>query len=154
MLSKIWDMIDRVNGLYGTEDEQRWVERLERVNREIERLWDENRGVVEGAEPRYLEGFPVRMRFGPPVARGPLRRVVERKVVRCLGCVVERLRCSLGEGGCLRCERRGEVCRREEGNEVGDEEEVERVGKVSFAPVWPGKGEMDCVLGRCLGNNV
>ncbi|KAF5138655.1 hypothetical protein E5D57_002441 [Metarhizium anisopliae] len=126
VLGRIWALIDDVDGFYGREEERRWVERLERANREIEKVWEENRSAVEGAVPRYLEGIPVRMMIRPPVARGPLRNAAGRGErgkpgLICLQCMAKGLRCSLGGGAvraCSRCVRHGDACLVNEGGWV------------------------------------
>lgn len=126
VLGRIWALIDDVDGFYGTEEERRWVERLERANREIEKVWEENRSVVEGAVPRYLEGIPVRMMIRPPVARGPLRSAAGRRErgkpgLICFQCMAKGLRCSLGGcavRACSRCVRHGDTCLVKEGGWV------------------------------------
>ncbi|OAA44769.1 hypothetical protein NOR_03523 [Metarhizium rileyi] len=166
-------MVDEVNVLYGTEEESRWFERMERVNGEIEALWEENRSVVEGAVPRYLEGVPARMMVVPPVARGPLRTRTRRREVglSCLLCAAKALPCSLGRcavRACSRCVRNGDTClvwggdgwavlredgkQDEDGGEAGRlamellEERRLAVRRDCFAPPRPSENEMDAVF--------
>ncbi|KHO00745.1 uncharacterized protein MAM_01523 [Metarhizium album ARSEF 1941] len=164
VLGWIWALIDRVDGFYGIEEEACWLERLERANREIEEVWEENRSVVEAAVPRYLDGVPVRMMMRPPVARGPLRSAARwrERAKSCLPCVAKGLRCSPAwdhGGRCSRCVRHEDACLVDEEEETmamsrasAASRNVTSVAKPCFAPPWPGHREMESVMGRILGD--
>ena len=94
-------------------------ERMERINRRFRVLWDRHKEGIREAEPRYLEGWPVRHTIRSPViysAEWGWVRTGTRTCVQChfrgLPCSLTRWRWKRGRDeevlACTRCVRNGE----------------------------------------------
>lgn len=126
------------------ESREAFVARMSRINREfVSNLWEEHQRGIREAEPRYLEGWPVRETIRAPVIHWGEESWMATGRRGCVQCFVRGLPCSLTRWrwkrgrnkevkACTRCVRNGErhECligrRKKTQEEEGDDDDGER----------------------------
>ena len=163
---RIWELVDEGKHIQAETETQR-LRRLKGVNAKIMRLWKVNNKVVEGAQPRYVDGVPVRTMMRPPTVVEATRRFVSTGLEACFACSARKMRCSWersiegqeavdgwGKKACSRCSRNGEACLvGKPGRELDETDgrllEIAADGRLvvvdagCFAPVMPYVGLFD-----------
>ena len=101
------------------ESREAFAARMRRINRRFGLLWQRHARGIRAAEPRYLEGWPVRDAISVPVIHSAEGGWVRTGTRACVQCYFRGLPCSLtrwrwkrgrdkGVVACTRCVRNGE----------------------------------------------